>query len=34
MDVNSNLVLENQKKIWEKSRNTDEYKTEIDDFYL
>lgn len=29
-----NIIIENLKKIWVISRNTDEYKTEIDDFYL
>ncbi len=33
-DIDNQLIIDNQKKIWEIFRNIDEYKTEIDDFYL
>lgn len=34
IDLDSKLIINNLKKIWEISRNVDEYKTEIDAFYL
>lgn len=32
--INTDLILENERRIWKKNRNIDEYKTEIDEFYL
>lgn len=33
-DLDNEMITNNLKKIWEIFRNTDKYKTEVDEFYL